>query len=1399
MESPTPDDATPEMKSQLRAAVARAVGALRTATHPTLAALLCSSACAPVIAAALGTGAVPAALLGTLGAIGGGALTNLVTGMVDRLRHEQKEDFDEAAISWALAERIDELAAADSEEGAALRKDVAAVLEATDAARIAVETAIQAGDEQLLTRITAEFEQQAASFGEYSVLLAEVRATTRQVLEDLRSMHTRQHHQGQHTIALLTRILNRLPAQREPDTSTAEKVTEPPYRGLMPYRGDQTALFFGRERATAALLGKAAACADTGGPLIVTGASGAGKSSLLRAGFLPAIAAGGLQVQGAETWPFVYVTPGDAPFDALGIELARLDRSDGNAVSRALSDDPRRACVQVRQRLPVPTGDEHARLVLVIDQFEEVFTIADEEEREAFITAVLSIAEGNGARSALVVLGLRSDFVDRCADHPELVTALQDNAFVVGPMTAAEIRRTITGPAEAVGVPIDEDLASAILDDLRSVSGGPGFGPGALPLVSQMMLMIWRKEQGVRLTSSAYASFGGVSNAVAVAAEEVYGGLDETRRGIARQLFSRMVVVAKDGGLSKRAVRQGSLNDLGPECDAVREAFTDARLLVAEGQTVEIAHEALLEYWTRLRDWTGEDRESQAMRSQLIEDAEEWDRNDREASFLYRGKRFAAVERERWDRWRMKSEQFPPPGPTALEFLDAARALERRRGRARQVAVAGIAGLLSLVVIAVGMAFIANQRSIEQQQLQISTQLAQASRELAVTDGPLAQLLAAAAWEVGETDEAWAAMANAVHMPATGVVPNGYDVGSYSMALSGDGRTLAHLDGSGYLAFRDVESMNTRRIKGEFSGFATAMVLNEDASVVVAGNTLNTTVLDAGSGDVLTVLDGTAESEAQLALSPDRTRFAALHGTNAVRVWDFATFETLGTIELGSRPTAVAFGASENELIIGDESGRVGLWDTATMSESHSHTLRAGIDSVEPMPGGAGRYAVCAMECSVLSFEDGTFQSITGTLFSAAWSPDGRYLVALHSDGSLGVWTADSLDFVGMIPTGDLTYDIDFDPDSRTLYGLSENTLVAWDLGRLRAARTYDTGNWTDDLEFTPDGSRLISTGEGPTNLWDATGTDLELLEELPDIGGNDTAISPDGRTAATADSDSGLADIVIWDLDSGAVEQTLKGHTGHVTGLDFSSDGSTLVSSSSRSTRGSEGPDEPDEMFELRVWDLETGKTRTTIAVGKEHAPFAMDLRPDDRAVAVLDDVGGLSEWDVETGQLRHSMQVDQRDAATVAYTSDGSQIGVGSVNGLLLWSPTTDQTELLDLGGDAGSVVKFAFGPDNRYLALSVSSRSDDRNQVVIRDLIRGEIVHTIPIWTVPVEVVFAPDGQTLAVAISEELIQLYDIRFLSDPRAAVCEQAGREFTEQEWGTYLPGIPLGSIDVCG
>ena len=270
---------------------------------------------------------------------------------------------------------------------------------------------------------------------------------------------------------------------------------------------------------------------------------------------------------------------------------------------------PPRPAVKRSRRRPMTAL---ARLVLIVDQFEQVFTLnpepGGEATRQAFITALCSAATnpvGPGQEPpALVVIAVRGDFWDRCAAVPELVSALQDGQFVVGPMTESELRVAITGPAEAAGLRIDPALTDTILGDLRAA--GADRSAGVLPLLSQAMALTWEQREGDRLTSHGYAQAGGVSHAVQTGADRVYDALSAGQQAVARDVLRSMTVASRDGSLARRPVSRDDLYTGLPgaaraDIDAVLDAFAAERLAVLDGDTAQLSHDVLLRAWPRLR------------------------------------------------------------------------------------------------------------------------------------------------------------------------------------------------------------------------------------------------------------------------------------------------------------------------------------------------------------------------------------------------------------------------------------------------------------------------------------------------------------------------------------------------------------------------------------------------------------------------------------------------------------------------------------------------------------------------------------------------------------------------------------------------------------------------------
>src|SRR5262245_34164439 len=354
-----------------------------------------------------------------------------------------------------------------------------------------------------------------------------------------------------------------------------------PYRGLAVFGEQDAGWFFGREAAATALLDRMSRLLAGTGLLVVSGASGAGKSSLLRAGVLPRIREHGLAAApGAASWPRVLFTPTRAPLDELALRVAPLAGADAAAVRRGLAADPGGFALTARQAAlarPLasaggPNGPlaernqppPQRRLLLVVDQFEELFTqCADEGQRRAFIAALHAAATArhgpDQTPAALVVLGVRADFEVRCADYPQLADAVQDR-YLVTAMTERQLRMAITEPAKKAGAKVDEDLTGMLLTDVRN--GQPGtFGAGVLPLLSHALDQAWRSRAGQALTLADYDRTGGIEGAVADSAQRAYDALTPAQQAAARQVFLRLTATSAEGVDSADRASRAELTD----------------------------------------------------------------------------------------------------------------------------------------------------------------------------------------------------------------------------------------------------------------------------------------------------------------------------------------------------------------------------------------------------------------------------------------------------------------------------------------------------------------------------------------------------------------------------------------------------------------------------------------------------------------------------------------------------------------------------------------------------------------------------------------------------------------------------------------------------------------------
>jgi conflict system STAND superfamily ATPase len=526
-----------------------------------------------------------------------------------------------------------------------------------------------------------------------------------------------------------------------------------PYVGLASYQVSDADRFFGREALTGTLL----ALVDERPFVGVFGASGAGKSSLLRAGLAARTGRAAL-----------VITPGSDPVTELAVAVSGLANDPVDRVRDDLAAGPE----ALRGWLAKAADD----LLLVVDQFEEVFTLCDEATRSWLVRALTSAA---GPRSRIVV-GVRADFYAHCARHPELVTALYQAQLLVGPMSGDDLRRAITEPAGRAGASLETALVTRLVSDVAGQ-------PAALPLASHALAETWRRRRGMVLTLTGYQDAGGIENALARTAERTFEQLGEDDRATARLLFLRLVAPGDGTEDTKRRVRRSDLDITGPLLDRLAAA----RLIMIDRDSVELAHEALLHAWPRLAGWIDQGRDDLRAQHRITEAAAVWEALQGDPDTLYRGARLEQAARLR-DRLTPRELRFLDAGVTA----ELGRAVSARRATRRlHRLVAGLAALAVLLAGAVVVAVVARRTADRQRDEALSIRAADTARDLVKSKPGDAAALALAAYRVSPTTQARDILVLAHAAANAGTLGSGYVTPPGRIAITWEPRALASTSG----------------------------------------------------------------------------------------------------------------------------------------------------------------------------------------------------------------------------------------------------------------------------------------------------------------------------------------------------------------------------------------------------------------------------------------------------------------------------------------------------------------------------------------------------------------------------------------------------------------------------
>ncbi|MGV9247734.1 nSTAND1 domain-containing NTPase [Streptomyces sp. NPDC003710] len=1165
-----------------------------------------------------------------------------------------------------------------------------------------------------------------------------------------------------------------------------------PYRGLSAFTTQDAEWFFGRERATSALVERLFQRIGIG-PLMLVAPSGAGKSSLLSAGLVPALGCPGrFPMPGADRWPVVSLTPTARPLEellertakTLGCDL-RLSAADLRDRPRALLDAVHRMTDTTRPesgmdgRRPPPVCP-----VLLVDQFEELFTLCtDEHERRAYVRVLCALAtsppSGQTYDPAVIVLALRADFLGRCLELPELSAVFTDGLFALAPMSVAELRESVTRPAEHAGVTLEPGLVPLLLGDagLRDEPETAGHGgaqvqetpSGVLPLVSHALLATWQHRRQSTLTVAGYERTGGIRGAVARTAEDVFAGLYPAEQKTARRILSRLVHVSKDTGATRRRTsRTVLMEQLGDTDDvaAALDAFVRARLITVDHDMVAITHEALLHAWPRLRDWIQADLAGLLIHQQLALAAAEWEREGRDASALYRGTRLETAR-----SWADELDGSSRLSRGEKAFLRASCAEEearqrraRRQQRLRDVMLATLVALLGLALAAGGLAFQQRTAALAQEHVSRSQALALQSTSLTGGRPEASMLLAVAAYRAGATPEARGALLSTQSQPFARRL-GGQRGPVNALVFAPDDRLLATASSDGTVKLRrlaDQRTVATLTLPGRVRSVA----FSPDGLTLAASSTDGPVRLwlTAGRGTVTVLPERTTGARA-VAFDP-RGRTLALAGRDGtVQLWDTGPGHRARAVLRGhsGNVTALSYAPDGRTLASAGSDRTVRLWSTDTarpVAELRGHTDE--VLGVAFSPDGR-RLATGGVDRTVRLWDVAARRvatTLTGhgdDVNAVAWTPDGASVVSAGGDGTTRLW-----DVRSGRPTATLAGHTDYVlgvavNGSGTLLATAgfDQSVVLWDLrGRALAAPPFTE---VSHAAYSPDGKLLAAADTDHTvRVWD-----VDRRRPQATLTGHresvvSVAFAPDGRTLGSAGSDGTVR---LWDVPDRRPLGTLEGHRGSVFAVAFAPDGRTAASA------GSDGT--------VRLWDV---PTRRPLAVLTGHTDFVNDIAfsPDGRTLASGSDDLTVRLWDVATRRCTATLTGHTGAVRGVAYSPDGHTLASGGNDGTVrLWDLSRNRLEA-SLTGHAGSVRGIAFSPDGRLLASSGSDRTVRLWDVRGRRPWAALSGHTNAVWGV----VFSPDGRTVASSSNDGTVRLWDLD-LSARLAAVCrvlESAGR-----------------------
>ena len=1074
------------------------------------------------------------------------------------------------------------------------------------------------------------------------------------------------------------------------------------------------------------------------------------------------------------------------------------------------------------------------RLVLVIDQFEEVFTLCtDEDERAAFLAAIVEAAVDPRAKE-IVVLALRADFYGRCAASPSLAELLGANHVLVGPMTAEEYRRAIEQPALHAGVRIEP----ALVDELVSEVLGE---PGALPLLSTALFELWERRDGRTIRAGEHAATGGVRGAVARLAEETYGGLNEEQKPIVRSVLLRLAGPGAGESVVRRRVPLAEFDaERNADVARVLDVLADRRLLTVSEGAVEVAHEALLREWPRFQEWLEEDREGRRLHAHLTATASEWGERGQDPAELYRGARLSAAL-----DWT--TQHTLDLNELEREFVNASRVEnerdlveQRRRNRRLRLLLAGTGALLLLAIVAGGVAL--GQRASAKKQARVA--LAHELGAEAVSEPRIdrAMLLAREAVDLDSSRQtAGTLLATLLRSPsALGTISSAITDRPQQIALSPDGKTLSVVENTGLVRFYDTD---TRRELGKPLPNAPTLpaTFTKDGKLVLLFRAPSGTaapaieVLDPHTLKHLRFLPldkrwlSTLTSGAEPLLASPDSRYAYLaysevdpdsqrDGAAYVDRWDARTGKLLETRAVGSKGMFDGYVERNGNVVLLTDTEIVTL-DGKTLRRVRSKPVRL------PYPSSMARaslapdgqtVATAGLTDEVRFIDVGTGRTTKGiggtgvSVQNMAFSPKGDTFVGTYDNGVVTVWNPKTGTVADTFKGHeDRVLGVAFSADGKTLFTCSlDGAILEWDLGHERrfgrpfavtpiAAATQERLGLPalPSVAMSKDGTEFATRiGENAVGIF-SVGTLHRVRSFAVDLGGPITAIawSPGDELAI-----AGMGGRVqLWNVAtrprrvrSLAGMTSTTGLPAAVNQLAFSPDGRMLAAAGVNHTPGNTPPLGP-----VAVWQTATGKVLWKRANRQGPADSVAFSRDGKRLALGLEIGFGAVDQIVDptSGRVERLIRPLGGSASqSLAFAPDGT-LATGSWAGIVQrWDVSTGKQFGHPLLAMPAPVSSISFDPTGNEFATGGGSGGfvklwDTHTLQQLGAAFPGEPGQ----WA---NAQFTPDGSQLVTLYSNGRGTVWPgtVRAWEDH---ACRVAGRNLTREEWRRFVRGRAYSKV----